>query len=219
MRTSARGVMALARHEGIVPAPYRDAGGTWTFGIGHTAAAGPPDPAAMRRGMPADIDKALALAFAVFRSDLERVEREVREAVRVPLAQHEFDALVSFQFNTGGIARAALTRHLNAGDRESAAQAFMGWRRPAAVIPRREAEQELFRSGRYSVGTVPVWRADEKGRVDFSAPVRLLQPAELEAFAREWLLEEPPEPAEDGGAAPGWFERLVAFIARLLKRG
>ena len=47
-----RGLLALIRHEGIVPGPYLDARGTWTFGIGHTAVAGPPDPATLPRGMP-----------------------------------------------------------------------------------------------------------------------------------------------------------------------
>ena len=45
MQMTERGLLALAGHEGVVPAPYRDSTGTWTFGIGHTAAAGPPDPA------------------------------------------------------------------------------------------------------------------------------------------------------------------------------
>jgi GH24 family phage-related lysozyme (muramidase) len=55
--------------------------------------------------------------------------------VKVPLAPHEFDALVSFHYNTGGIAKAALTRHLNAGNRVAAADAFLNWRRPASIIP------------------------------------------------------------------------------------
>ena len=58
---------------------------------------------------------------------LERYEAAVLRAVKVPLEPHEFDALVSFHYNTGGIAKAALTRHLNAGDRAAAATAFMAW--------------------------------------------------------------------------------------------
>ena len=45
MRTTDRGLLALARHEGVVPAAYLDVKRVWTFGIGHTAAAGTPDPA------------------------------------------------------------------------------------------------------------------------------------------------------------------------------
>jgi lysozyme len=223
MRTSDRGLLALIRHEGIVPGPYLDVKGIWTFGIGHTAAAGPPDPALMPRGMPADLDAGIREAFRVFRSDLVRYEAEVLHVVKVSLAQHEFDALVSFHYNTGGIARAALTRHLNAGDRAAAAEAFMNWLKPAVLRPRREAERELFRRGRYPSGTLPVWAVDAGGRVDFSKPLRRL----TESEALELLRPEPapaapatvaapaaPEP----GDLPGWLVRLGALFSQLLRR-
>jgi lysozyme len=111
-------------------------------------------------------------------------EAAVLRAVKVPLAPHEFDALVSFHYNTGGIAKAALTRHLNAGNRVAAANAFLNWRRPAAIIPRREAERDLFRHGRYPGGTIPVWSVDRTGRVDFSRPIRRLTEDEALALAR-----------------------------------
>jgi lysozyme len=157
MHMTDRGLLALVRHEGLVPGPYLDVKQVWTFGIGHTAAAGPPDPATMPRGMPADLDTGIRAAFRVFRTDLAHYEAAVLRAVKVPLAPHEFDALVSFHYNTGSIAKAALTRHLNAGNRVAAADAFLNWRRPASIIPRREAERDLFRHGRYPVGTIPVW--------------------------------------------------------------
>jgi lysozyme len=205
--------MALARHEGLVPAPYRDSTGTWTFGIGHTAAAGPPDPVEMPRGMPADPDDGIRAAFRVFRSDLAAYEAAVLRAVTVPLKPHEVDALVSFHYNTGGIARAALTRHLNAGDREAAAQAFMNWRRPAEIIPRREAERDLFRHGRYPGGTIPVWSVDRAGRVDFSRPIRRL--AESEALA----LLQPAKPDAPVTPTPtGWLAWLAVFFATLIRR-
>jgi lysozyme len=123
MKTSDKGLLALVRHEGIVPAPYLDVKAVWTFGIGHTALAGPREPARMPKGMPADLDAGLREAVRVFRTDLAFYEADVARAVKVPLASHEFDALVSFHYNTGGIAEAALTRHLNAGNREAAAEA------------------------------------------------------------------------------------------------
>ncbi|MFO1046312.1 MAG: lysozyme [Geminicoccaceae bacterium] len=117
-----RGLLALARHEGIVPAPYLDVKQIWTFGVGHTAAAGAPDPARLPRGMPADLDAGIHEALRLFRADLGRFEADVLRAVTVPLAPHEFDALVSFHFNTGAIARAALTRALTVGDRRARAR-------------------------------------------------------------------------------------------------
>jgi lysozyme len=203
MKMTDRGLLALLRHEGVVPGPYRDAKGVWTFGVGHTAAAGPPDPAAMPRGMPADTQAGIREAIRVFRADLAACEADVLRAVTVALAPHEFDALVSFHYNTGGIARAALTRHLNAGDRAAAARAFLNWRRPASIIPRRKAERDLFRHGRYPAGTIPVWAVDGDGRVDFSRPVRRLTGDEALALAR-------------GPAS--WLARLAAFVATLIRR-
>ena len=216
MQMTERGLLALARHEGIVPGPYRDAAGTWTFGIGHTAAAGAPDPVEMPRGMPADLNAAIREAFRIFRGDLARYEADVRRAIAVPLKPHQFDALVSFHYNTGGIAWAALTRHLNAGDREAAAKAFLNWRRPASVIPRREAERDLFRDGRYPTGPIPVWGVDTHGRVDFSRPIQRV--SEMQALS---LLRRSPAPrpsASKPDAPNGWLARLAAILIRLFRR-
>lgn len=192
MQTSDRGLLALIRHEGVVPGPYLDVKDVWTFGIGHTVAAAPPDPARLPRGMPANLDAGIREAFRIFRTDLAAYEAEVLRAVKVPLAPHEFDALVSFHYNTGGIAKAALTRHLNAGNRAAAAAAFMGWLRPAAIRSRRETERDLFAKGRYPTGTIPVWAVDRNGRVDFSRPIRRLSEAEALALLRPPLNPPPP---------------------------
>jgi lysozyme len=209
MRTSDRGLLALIRHEGVVPGPYLDVKGVWTFGIGHTAAAGPPDPAAMPRGMPADLAAGICEAFRAFRVDLACYEDEVLRAVKVALEPHEFDALVSFHYNTGGIARATLTKALNAADRAAAADAFMNWLKPAALRPRREAERDLFRHGRYQTGTLPVWAVDAGGRVDFSKPLRRL--TETEALA---LLRPAATPVPRPAPAPGPGRVSPSLLAR-----
>lgn len=204
MQMTARGLVALARHEGIVPAPYRDSDGIWTFGIGHTAAAGPPDPARMSRGLPTDLDAGIRAAIRLFRADIAHYEADVRRAVTVPLALHEVDALVSFHYNTGGIAEAVLTRHLNAGNRKAAAAAFLNWKRPAAIIPRRTAERDLFAHGRYPEGPVPVWGVDRAGKVDFRAPVRQISEAELLVMlgAGRTVLPAPVAPPAPPAATP-----------------
>jgi lysozyme len=217
MQMTDRGLLALVRHEGLVPGPYLDAKAVWTFGIGHTAAAGSPDPATMPRGMPADLDARVREAFRLFRADLARYETEVLRALTVPLEPHEFDALVSFHYNTGGAAKAALTRHLNAANRVAAADAFLNWRRPASILPRREAERDLFRHGRYPGGKIPVWSVDRAGRVDFSRPVRRLNEDEALALARG------PSPAlpvlKPAPHAPtDWLARLAALFSTLIRR-
>ena len=161
MKTSDEGIFALAMHEGIVPGPYRDSVGVWTFGIGHTAAAGAPDPAKMPRGASSD----LARVIAVFRKDLAAYEDAVARAVTVDLEQHEFDALVSFHFNTGAISRASLVKRLNEGDRKAAAEGFMDWRKPPEILERRRAEQLLFATREYPEGRIPVWGVSDSGRV------------------------------------------------------
>ena len=129
MEISDRGLLEICEHEGIVPGPYLDSVGVWTAYIGHTAAAGGIDPRTLPRGMPADLDAALDRAVAVFREDVAKYEARVNAAIKVPLAQHQFDALVSFDLNTGGIYRANLTKAINAGDPD-ASRHFFGWLRP-----------------------------------------------------------------------------------------
>lgn len=162
MKVSRQGIIEIASHEAIVDMPYRDSKGIWTIGIGHTASAGPPDPSQMPRGRRISLSE----IFRIFAADLATFEKRVNKAVKVPVAQHEFDALTSFDFNTGGIDRAALVRHLNRGDRAKAATAFMNWSKPPEIIDRRTKEMELFRSGHYSSsGKVNVYPADNNGHV------------------------------------------------------
>ena len=217
MHMTDRGLLALVRHEGIVPGPYLDVKTVWTFGIGHTAAAGPPDPAQMARGMPADLDAGIREAFRLFRVDLAAYEAEVLRAVKVPLEPHEFDALVSFHFNTGAIARATLTKALNAGNRVAAADAFLNWRRPASILLRREAERDLFRHGRYPGGTIPVWPVDRGGRVDFSRPVRRMTEAEALDLIRPPTAPVPKAPPQPD-APHGWLARLFGIFTTLIRR-
>jgi len=159
MKVSDKGVVEIAEHEGIVPAPYRDSVGVVTFGVGHTAAAGGLDPAEMNSAMPTGdmLTEAVDRAIMLFRDDLEKYEARVNDAIKVPLTQYEFDALVSFDFNTGGIHRAKLTRAINAGDKSGAG--FMGWLKPPEIRKRRTAEMNLFQTGDYDANgnTVPIW--------------------------------------------------------------
>lgn len=180
MRTSPQGVAFLASHEGIVPGPYLDSVGVWTFGIGHTAAAGAPYPVNMDRGMPGDLDAALTEVFAVFRRDLARYEAEVAAAIgRTPCAQHEFDAAVSFHYNTGAIGRAAWVDLWKSSRKPEAARSMViNWRKPAAIEGRRKAEADLFLTGAYGAYVSTVWGVSKAGRVIWR-PVRRLTSAQV----------------------------------------
>jgi lysozyme len=143
MRTSTAGIMAIASHEGIVLSPYLDSKGIWTLGIVHTAAAGFPDPKTFKGSL------MLGEAIGMFRHDLLKYEDAVNKAVKVPLKQYEFDAIVSWHYNTGAVATASWIKKLNAGDRAGAIKGIMDWRKPAEIIPRRTAERDLFKTGKY----------------------------------------------------------------------
>lgn len=202
MKTSTKGMIEIASHEGIVPMPYRDSVGVWTWGIGHTKAAGEPNPATMARGVGHPIPE----VFATFKRDLAKYEHRVNDAVKVPLKQHEFDALVSFDFNTGGIYRAKLTAALNAGDRVGAAAKFMGWKKPPEIIPRRKKEQALFRDGTYSSGGMAnVYTASASGKVNWGSSRRVNVAKLLGEPAPEPV---PPEP----GLPVSWWVALIRFF-------
>ena len=166
MKVSDKGLLEIAEHEGIVPAPYRDSVGVLTYGIGHTKNAGGIDPATIGLAMPADIEAAIDHALEVFRTDVVSYEARVDAAIKVPLEQHEFDALVSFDFNTGGIHRAQLTKRINAGD-PAAAGSFMGWLRPPEIRKRRTAEMDLYATGDYDANgdKIPIWKTNGKGKL------------------------------------------------------
>lgn len=144
MRTSPAGRAFVGAHEGLRTRAYRDAVGVWTIGYGHTAAAGSPTPAAGMTITAAEAEAILARDLAVF-------ERAVEGLAKVPLAQHEFDALVSFAFNLGAanLAGSTLLRKLNAGDRAGAAAEFGRWNKAggrvlAGLTRRRAEERALF---------------------------------------------------------------------------
>lgn len=157
---SVYGLKELIGHEGIVLTRYRDSVDVWTLGVGHTRAAGPPDPRTFTGKL------TIPEAIALFKKDVKDYEDDVAAVLEVSVSATEFDALVSFHFNTGGIRQASLVKSLNGGDRERAADEFMNWSKPKEVIPRRLKEQKLFAEGRYSNGRkATIYPATKEGRV------------------------------------------------------
>lgn len=82
--------------------------------------------------------------------DLERYAAEVAATIgTAPTTPNQFDALVSFHYNTGAIARATLTQRHIAGDHTGAAREFGRWNRAGGrvlkgLVRRRAAEAELY---------------------------------------------------------------------------
>jgi lysozyme len=154
MRTSSAGRAAIKQREGVVLTAYLDSVGVWTIGVGHTSAAGSPKVTPGMKISAAQADEILSRDLGIF-------ERAVSAAVRVPLNQNEFDALVSLAFNIGGgaFAKSTLVKRLNAGDRRGAADAFLMWNKAGGktlkgLTNRRVAERKQFLSGGAPI-TVP----------------------------------------------------------------
>ncbi len=135
------GLNLIKDFEGLRLSSYRDAVGVWTIGYGHTRTAGP--------GQRITNEQATAL----LRQDVATFEKAVSQAVRVPITNNQFAALVSFAYNvgSGALNSSTLLRRLNAGDVSGAADEFLRWNRAggqvlAGLTRRRVAERDLFLS-------------------------------------------------------------------------
>ncbi len=132
---------ARLREDGLVEA-YPDpatGGDPWTIGWGATGPNIGPGTVWTRDQCDARLEH-----------DLARYAEEVlREIGDTPTSQAQFDALVSFHYNTGAITRATLTRKHRAADFEGAAAEFQRWNRAAGHVlkgltRRRLAEAQLY---------------------------------------------------------------------------
>lgn len=124
--------------------------GTLTIGYGHTGEAGPPN---VTPGMAITLEQAERFLF----NDLVPIEIEIGHLVKPTLTQPQFDALVSFQFNTGWLEHphCSLLTALNSGNFALADRDFMLYNRSngrvmKGLTRRRRAEMQMFASGIYA---------------------------------------------------------------------
>lgn len=120
---------------------YVDPVGVLTIGYGHT---NHHEPKFTASTVWTQLQCDVALA-----GDMATFEDYVSRLVKVDLEQHEFDALVSWAFNTGGPKTATLWKRLNAGDKASIPNELAKWnkgggRELPGLTRRRKAEGELF---------------------------------------------------------------------------
>ena len=144
MNTSDNGRAFIEKWEGLYLTTYDDGTGVPTIGYGHTTAAGPP---VVEYGQTITQEQ----ADQILAADLQAVERQVNQLVKVPVNQNQYDALVSFQFNTGwlGHSHCSLLNALNSGNYNLASLDFMLYNRASGRIlqgltNRRTAERALF---------------------------------------------------------------------------
>lgn len=153
MKTSSTGLKLIERYEGLILSAYDDYNdhvvqpgqecvGTITIGYGHTSSAG-----GVKVYAGQTITK--AQAEAILADDLSRVENDVNRLAKVPLNQNQFDALVSFHFNTGALGKSSALKYLNEGNYEEAANRLALYTRAngqvlQGLVSRRAAEKALF---------------------------------------------------------------------------
>ena len=141
---STKGIALLQEFEGFVARKYLCAAGAPTIGYGHVIGAGEPalNTAVLTKEQ----------AVELLKRDLVRYESAVTAHVKVPLTQHQFDALVSFTYNCGAaaLAKSSLLKLVNSKAEAGLIRtAFSLWNKGGgrvleALVKRRAKEAALF---------------------------------------------------------------------------
>ena len=158
---SQHGLEKLKQWEGLKTKAYKDAGGVWTIGYGHTAMAGSPVPYQGQVITAAE-------AESILLKDLVQYEAAVANNVNVKLNDNQFAALVSFTFNVGikAFKKSKLLKKLNNGNFDAVPTELMKWNKAGGkklqgLVNRRRAEGYLWMEGAFvtSKDVVPEQKA------------------------------------------------------------
>lgn len=146
---SPHGLEKLKQWEGLKTKAYKDAGGVWTIGYGHTAMAGSPQPYQGQVITAAEAENILL-------KDLVQYEAAIENNVNVKLNDNQFAALVSFAFNVGigAFKNSTLLKKLNQGDFNAVPTELMKWTKAGGkklqgLVNRRRAEGYLWMEGAF----------------------------------------------------------------------
>ena len=139
MKTSEYGIDLIKHFEGCVLTAYKCPAGVWTIGYGHTKDVQPGD------------EWSEDHANHMLEVELEEYENYVNTAVKVPLQQNQFDALVSWTYNLGGgnLNASTMLKVLNAGEYDEVPNQMLRWNKAGGKVlegltRRREAEGNMF---------------------------------------------------------------------------
>ena len=135
---SASLLVSIALNEGYRGEAYKDAVGVPTVGYGETKGV-----TMKSRTTP---DRALVQLL----TSANRHADDIRQCIKVPLYQHEFDAYVSLAYNIGAknFCGSTLVRRLNAGDYTGSCREIKRWNKAggkvlAGLTKRREQEYRM----------------------------------------------------------------------------
>lgn len=144
LKTSEVGLLLIKKFEGLRLQAYLDAVGIPTIGYGTIRY-----PNGNKVKMGDTCTEKQANEYLVFK--LNQFEMDIKRLVKVPLEQHQFDALVSFVYNLGptNFGKSTLLKKVNAKQYSEAAEQFLAWNKAGGkalkgLTRRREAEKELF---------------------------------------------------------------------------
>ena len=139
MQISKAGLDLIKRFEGCVLTAYLDVIGMHTIGYGHTGGVKIGDKITQEQA-----DKLLE-------NDVLVRVNAVNNALRRPVTQGQFDALVSFTYNVGvgNFQRSTLLKMINRGEAADASPQFLLWNKAggkvfAGLTRRREAEKAMY---------------------------------------------------------------------------
>lgn len=140
---NAAGLELVEHFEGLFLTAYKDPVGIYTIGWGHTGLTHKDGTVYAGRKITREE------AEKLLQYDLANFGKRVVAAVKVPVNDNQFAALVSFDFNTGGLPASTLLKKLNAGDFTGAADEFLRWDKAggktlAGLTRRRKSERNLF---------------------------------------------------------------------------
>ncbi len=148
-RYSETGLALTKRYEGLRLRSYQDQGGVWTIGYGHTG-----------KDVRPEQDITALEAEALLRVDLRNAIDCVNRAIKAPLEQNRFDALVDFCYNAGmgNFARSSLLVKVNSQDWQGAADQFCLWinvnGQPNRGLQRRRAAERAMFCGTYRANSI-----------------------------------------------------------------
>jgi len=137
------GLEIIMHHEGFVPEVYLCPAGIPTIGYGHVVLP--------HENFDEGITKEQGME--ILRNDVGIAERAVSRLISVPLADEQFDALVSFTFNlgSGSLQSSTLRQKVNRQEHDLAPDQFRRWvyaggRRLRGLVRRREDEALWYES-------------------------------------------------------------------------
>jgi lysozyme len=139
MNISQEGISLIKKFEGCELEAYQCAAGVWTIGYGSTKDVKEGDTLTQKE------------ADNLLLHEMQEYEGYIKELIKVPLKQNQFDALVSWVFNLGpaNLKASTMLKFLNAGDYHLIPSQIKRWNKAngkvlEGLIRRREAEALMF---------------------------------------------------------------------------